>query len=66
MQQRTWSGLLSLALWVGVTYGATSDCDRVVDGDIYQFDLTEIDEVTPLPLESLRGKVAVIFNSATY
>ena len=34
--------------------------------DFYQFNLTEIDEVTHLPLEAYRGKVLVVFNSATY
>ena len=60
------SSLLTLALWAGVTYGAFNDCNRTADGDVYQFNLTEIDEVTHLPLEAYRGKVLVVFNSATY
>jgi len=61
-----WNSLLPLTLWVGVVHGAISVCKTGVEGDVYGFNLTEIDEATPLPLEQYRGKVLVVFNSATY
>ena len=63
--RRGYNTLLTLALWVGVAYGSTSMCSES-ESDVYQFNLTAIDDVTPLPLEQYRGKVLVIFNSATY
>ena len=65
--KRVYSSLAALALYLGVAHGAAwSQCNETTTGDVYQFNLTEIDEVTPLPLEAYRGKVLVVFNSATY
>lgn len=57
--------LLPLALCVGLAAARWTSCNDTVNGDAYLFNLTSI-EGEHLPLESYRGKVLVVFNSATY
>lgn len=60
--------LLALAVWAGVASAqlgsANSTCANV-EGDIYQFSLEELTGEM-FSLDEYRGKVIVIFNSATY
>ena len=60
--------LLALAVWAGVTVADPSNttCAQT-QGDIYQFSLDELElEGETFSLEKYRGKVLMIFNSATY
>ena len=60
-----YKSLLSLTLCVGLAAADWSNCTADTNGDAYQFNLTSI-EGEHLPLEEYRGKVLVVFNSATY
>lgn len=57
--------LVALVLWTGVILGQESECAG--DGvSAHNFTLTNIDEVTEIPLSDYEGKVLIIFNVATY
>ena len=63
-----WSlqALLALAVWAEVTWAQASSTDcEIADDDVYQFSLDNMDG-TELPLSDYRGKVLMLFNSATY